>query len=104
MGITATLSSMPTSSRTVCRHIIPTVLQEKTIVLLLIFDILPSTGASQFDTLEALTKEDGIAWDKVEMFHLDEYVDLPETHPASASRWERAGSLPLTTYRSRRSP
>ena len=46
-----------------------------------------STGASQFDTLEALTKEEGIAWDKVEMFHLDEYVDLPETHPASFRKY-----------------
>ena len=38
-----------------------------------------STGASQFDTLEALTKEEGIAWDCVEMFHLDEYIGLPVT-------------------------
>ena len=41
-----------------------------------------STGASQFDTLKALIRED-IDWSKVEMFHLDEYVNLPETHPAS---------------------
>ena len=41
-----------------------------------------STGASQFDTLAALVKED-VDWSKVEMFHLDEYVDLPITHPAS---------------------
>ena len=45
-----------------------------------------STGASQFDTLEALTKED-VQWDKVEMFHLDEYVDLPITHPASFRKY-----------------
>ena len=49
--------------------------------------IVLSTGASQFDTLEALTKEPGIEWDKVEMFHLDEYVDLPETHPASFRKY-----------------
>ena len=49
--------------------------------------IVLSTGASQFDTLEALTKEKGIAWDKVEMFHLDEYVDLPVTHPASFRKY-----------------
>ena len=49
--------------------------------------ILLSTGASQFDTLEALTKEPGIAWDRVEMFHLDEYVNLPETHPASFRKY-----------------
>ncbi len=44
--------------------------------------IILSTGASQFTTIEALLKED-IDWTKVEMFHLDEYVDLPEGHPAS---------------------
>jgi glucosamine-6-phosphate deaminase len=49
--------------------------------------IVLSTGASQFDTLEALTKESGIAWNKVEMFHLDEYVGLPETHPASFRKY-----------------
>lgn len=46
-----------------------------------------STGASQFDTLEALTKEEGIKWDCVEMFHLDEYVNLPVTHPASFRKY-----------------
>ena len=46
-----------------------------------------STGASQFDTLEALTKEGGIAWDRVEMFHLDEYIGLPVTHPASFRKY-----------------
>lgn len=45
-----------------------------------------STGASQFDTLAHLIKED-VAWDKVEMFHLDEYVALPETHPASFRKY-----------------
>lgn len=46
-----------------------------------------STGASQFDTIEALTKEEGIEWECVEMFHLDEYVDLPITHPASFRKY-----------------
>lgn len=45
-----------------------------------------STGASQFDTLNALIKED-VDWSKVEMFHLDEYVNLPETHPASFRKY-----------------
>lgn len=48
--------------------------------------IVLSTGASQFDTLAHLILED-VAWDKVEMFHLDEYVDLPETHPASFRKY-----------------
>ena len=44
--------------------------------------LLVSTGMSQFTTFEALLKED-IDWSKVEMFHLDEYIDLPKGHPAS---------------------
>ncbi|MBR5506493.1 MAG: 6-phosphogluconolactonase [Clostridia bacterium] len=46
-----------------------------------------STGASQFDTLKALVEEEGIKWDCVEMFHLDEYVDLPITHGASFRKY-----------------
>ena len=49
--------------------------------------IVLSTGASQFDTLEALVKEPGINWECVEMFHLDEYVDLPVTHMASFRKY-----------------
>lgn len=49
--------------------------------------IVLSTGASQFDVLSALVKESGIAWDRVEMFHLDEYVGLPETHGASFRKY-----------------
>lgn len=61
--------------------------------------IVLSTGASQFDTLEALVKEEGIRWECVEMFHLDEYVDLPETHVASFRKYlkerfvEKVGAL-----------
>ncbi len=49
--------------------------------------IVLSTGASQFDTLEALVSEPDVKWDAVEMFHLDEYVDLPETHGASFRKY-----------------
>lgn len=51
--------------------------------------IIAATGASQFDFLDALTKVAGIDWTKVEMFHLDEYVGLPETNPASFCRYLR---------------
>ncbi len=46
-------------------------------------NIIVATGASQFDMLEALVKEPNIAWHKVTAFHLDEYVGLPISHPAS---------------------
>lgn len=48
--------------------------------------IVLSTGASQFDTLEALIKKD-VDWSKVTMFHLDEYIDLPESHMASFRKY-----------------
>lgn len=49
--------------------------------------IVLSTGASQFDTISALVEEPGIKWECVEMFHLDEYVDLPITHVASFRKY-----------------
>jgi glucosamine-6-phosphate deaminase len=48
--------------------------------------IVLSTGASQFETIKALTESD-IDWSKVEMFHLDEYIGLPESHPASFRKY-----------------
>jgi glucosamine-6-phosphate deaminase len=45
-----------------------------------------STGQSQFETLESLSKED-IDWKKVEIFHLDEYIGLPVTHKASFRKY-----------------
>ncbi len=49
--------------------------------------IVAATGASQFEFLDALTGASGIDWTKVEMFHLDEYVGLPITHPASFRKY-----------------
>ena len=46
-------------------------------------NIILATGTSQFETLNQLIKEKGIDWSKVTMFHLDEYIHLPATHPAS---------------------
>jgi glucosamine-6-phosphate deaminase len=45
--------------------------------------IVAATAASQLDFLDALTKESGIDWQKVEAFHLDEYIGLAATHPGS---------------------
>lgn len=51
--------------------------------------IIAATGAAQFEFLNVLTGLPGIDWPRVEMFHLDEYVGLPETHPASFCRFLR---------------
>lgn len=45
-----------------------------------------STGASQFETFQALLKEQ-VKWEKVEVFHLDEYIGLPITHGASFRKY-----------------
>lgn len=42
-----------------------------------------ATGNSQIEFLEILTAQAGINWTRVEAFHLDEYVGLATTHPAS---------------------
>lgn len=63
--------------------------------------VIAATGASQFDFLDALTAEPGIDWAAVEMFHLDEYVGLPATHPASFRRYLRErliGKTGITRY------
>jgi glucosamine-6-phosphate deaminase len=50
-------------------------------------NIILGTGASQFETLKQLTASPDIDWHKVVMFHLDEYIGLPDTHPASFRRY-----------------
>jgi glucosamine-6-phosphate deaminase len=49
--------------------------------------IIAATGNAQLDFLAALTSAEGIDWKRVEMFHLDEYVGLPSTHPASFQKY-----------------
>ncbi|MFI5185009.1 MAG: glucosamine-6-phosphate deaminase [Vicinamibacteria bacterium] len=49
--------------------------------------VIAATGAAQFEFLEALTVAPGIDWGKTVFFHLDEYVGLPEAHPASFRRF-----------------
>lgn len=52
-------------------------------------NIILATGASQFETLKELTADKNIDWSKVVMFHLDEYINLPETSPASFRKYLR---------------
>jgi len=49
--------------------------------------IVAATGASQFEFLDSLTSAADIDWNRVELFHLDEYVGLPATHPASFRKY-----------------
>jgi glucosamine-6-phosphate deaminase len=49
--------------------------------------LIAATGASQFEFLDALVRNPDIDWSKVTFFHLDEYVGLPESHPASFRKY-----------------
>lgn len=49
--------------------------------------VIAATGASQFQFLAHLTATPDLPWDSVELFHLDEYLGLPDTHPASFRRY-----------------
>ena len=48
--------------------------------------LLVSTGSSQFETFQALLNEK-LEWNRVEVFHLDEYIGLPVTHGASFRKY-----------------
>lgn len=49
-------------------------------------NLILATGASQFAFIDAIKKLD-IDWSKITVFHLDEYIGLPETHPASFRKY-----------------
>jgi glucosamine-6-phosphate deaminase len=48
--------------------------------------IIVGTGNSQDETIEALV-ETALDWRRVEVFHMDEYVGIDGSHPASFRRW-----------------
>lgn len=50
-------------------------------------NIILATGTSQFHTLQNLIATPGIDWRRVTMFHLDEYIGIPMTHPASFRKY-----------------
>jgi len=63
-------------------------------------NIIVATGASQFEMLASLIKEN-IDWEKVSAFHLDEYIGLSMTHPASFRKYlkERfVSKVPLKAF------
>ncbi|EPR67305.1 glucosamine-6-phosphate deaminase [Cyclobacterium qasimii] len=49
-------------------------------------NLILATGTSQFETISQLLDE-AIDWSKVTVFHLDEYIGIPITHPASFRKY-----------------
>jgi glucosamine-6-phosphate deaminase len=52
-------------------------------------NVMLATGNSQFAFLDALTARADVPWDRVTGFHMDEYVGMDATHPASFARYMR---------------
>ncbi|MBI0400054.1 glucosamine-6-phosphate deaminase [Cyclobacterium marinum] len=49
-------------------------------------NLILATGTSQFETISRLLDEE-IDWSKVTVFHLDEYIGIPISHPASFRKY-----------------
>jgi len=49
--------------------------------------IIFATGDSQLEVLDALTEIRDIPWDRIQAFHMDEYIGLAADHPASFCRY-----------------
>ena len=60
-------------------------------------NVILATGASQFETLKNLVENTTIDWSKVVMFHLDEYIGIPETAPASFRKYLKERFLNLVS-------
>lgn len=52
-------------------------------------NLLVSTGASQFEFIDALSEMPQLSWDLVDVFHLDEYIGISASHPSSFRHWIR---------------
>jgi glucosamine-6-phosphate deaminase len=48
-----------------------------------------ATGNSQLGFIDALVARPGIPWSRVVVFHMDEYLGVDDTHPASFARYIR---------------
>ena len=51
--------------------------------------LILATGSSQFAFLAALGRITTVDWDRISVFHLDEYVGMSDRHPASFRRYLR---------------
>lgn len=61
--------------------------------------VIFATGASQYEFLAALVRlKESVEWSRVTAFHLDEYLGLPDTHPASFRRYLRERLFSLLPF------
>jgi len=63
--------------------------------------LIIATGSSQFEVLDSLAKRNDVDWSAVTGFHLDEYIGISQSHPASFCRYLRerfVSKLPLKDF------
>jgi len=51
--------------------------------------VILATGNSQFSYTASLLSDFDLPWNRIECFHMDEYVGMDANHPASFRRWMR---------------
>ncbi len=51
--------------------------------------VILATGNSQLSFIKALGGLTAVPWNKISVFHMDEYIGIPEDHPASFRRYMR---------------
>ena len=51
--------------------------------------VVIATGPSQDEVIDSLVALPGVDWSRTEVFHMDEYVGISDSHPASFRRWLR---------------
>jgi glucosamine-6-phosphate deaminase len=59
--------------------------------------IIVASAPSQDELIAGLAAAPGIAWSRVTIFHMDEYVGLPATHPASFRLYQQTHLLSRVT-------
>jgi glucosamine-6-phosphate deaminase len=65
--------------------ILSAVISEKGVARMIV-----GTGLSQADMIDAPVRNEKLDWNRAEIFHMDEYVGIQESHPASFRRWLRS--------------
>jgi len=51
--------------------------------------VIVASAPSQDETLAVLTRAEGIDWAAVTVFHMDEYIGLPDWHPATFRAYQK---------------
>lgn len=55
--------------------------------------LIVASAPSQDETLAVLARAEGVDWDKITVFHMDEYIGLPDSHPATFRAYQKTNLL-----------